>query len=282
MSGIAARARTALARRYGELHSGGATPDTKGYIAFPDANLIEGIAPSDFTDDLRQGDGSELEARDGNAPKFCAVHSSAALAVNAFAPFRRFPERLLFPGGHTGFDFARFEHKLPTGLRGNPPNLDFFASGSSTIVAVESKCTEIFSPKKAEFRDAYGPLVAKVADAPWRGVYELLKSGPEHYTMLDAAQLMKHYLGLVKNANPGDRQVVLLYVYWTPLNHAELAEYRRHEQEVGDFADRVKGSRVKFAAMNYNDLWDFWCQRCNWSGITVHVRRLRERYAIDI
>ena len=62
--------------------------DEKGYVSEASQNLIEGVHIGDFEADLRQGDGNELEG------KFRAAHSSSALAVNTFAPFRTRPDKL--------------------------------------------------------------------------------------------------------------------------------------------------------------------------------------------
>jgi hypothetical protein len=59
----------------------GVLPDKNGYVQTVEQNLVGGVRLLDFESDLRQGDGNELET------KFRAVHSSAALAVNTFAPF---------------------------------------------------------------------------------------------------------------------------------------------------------------------------------------------------
>src|SRR5450759_1463439 len=62
--------------------------DEKGYVSEASRNLIDGVHLNDFEADLRQGDGNELEG------KFRAAHSSSALAVNTFAPFRTRPDKL--------------------------------------------------------------------------------------------------------------------------------------------------------------------------------------------
>jgi hypothetical protein len=64
----------------------------KGYVSEASQNLIEGVRLDDFEADLRQGDGNELER------KFRAAHSSSALAVNTFAPFKAKPAELPLPG----------------------------------------------------------------------------------------------------------------------------------------------------------------------------------------
>jgi hypothetical protein len=56
--------------------------DDKGCVPDFRDNLLPDVVPSDFEADLRQGSGDELGG------KFRAAHSSSALAVNVFAPFR--------------------------------------------------------------------------------------------------------------------------------------------------------------------------------------------------
>lgn len=100
-----------------------AKPDQKGYVHQARANLVEGVRFADFEADLRQGDGNELEG------KFRAAHSSSALAVNAFAPFRSDAAALRLPGG-SDFTSLSFERKCPHGLVGRrAPNLDVVVEG---------------------------------------------------------------------------------------------------------------------------------------------------------
>src|ERR1019366_6709554 len=127
----------------------GTEVDEKGYVAHASQNLVEGVRLADFEADLRQGDGNEMEG------KFRAAHSSSALAVNTFAPFKANPAALRLPGG-SGFTELSFERKCPHGLLGRrPPNLDVVASGTNGVVAIESKCLEPLTPHKAEFAPAY-------------------------------------------------------------------------------------------------------------------------------
>ena len=85
--------------------------DEKGYaVSFRDV-LLPLVALGDFEADLRSGDGNELET------KFRAAHSSSALAVNSFAPFRtRASDMVVLDAGP--FEHLQFERKCQTGLRG--------------------------------------------------------------------------------------------------------------------------------------------------------------------
>lgn len=87
--------------------------DEKGYVSEASQNLIEGVHLEDFEEDLRQGDGNELEG------KFRAAHSSSALVVNTFAFLKTKPAELPIPGC-CGFANLRFERKCPHGLVGPP------------------------------------------------------------------------------------------------------------------------------------------------------------------
>ena len=91
------------------------------YVADFRDNLVPGVQPGMFEADLRRGKGGELEGRPGRPPKFHAAHSSAALAVNAFAPWTKEPRSLVL-AGVPGFEEIRFEapcDKSPT----NSPKL---------------------------------------------------------------------------------------------------------------------------------------------------------------
>ena len=69
--------------------------DYPSYTRTPSQNLFPGLS-DEILDDFAGGDGGELE---GDPPKFCAAHSSSALAANAFGPFRFSKERVLAGAG---------------------------------------------------------------------------------------------------------------------------------------------------------------------------------------
>jgi len=101
------------------------TLSEKGYVSAPEENTLPGVELRQFAADLEQGDGNELQS------KFLAAHSSSALAVNCFAPFRDAIVDLSLQGA-IGFVSLQFERKCPTGLKGRrapnlpggPPNAD--------------------------------------------------------------------------------------------------------------------------------------------------------------
>jgi len=133
-------------------------------VASIEANLWRPLHPQ-TRKEFEEGKGSELRERKNGPAKMRALHSSAALACNVFDFWRDRDNTGL---GHAlGLDSAvtdlRFEMHLPTGLEGNPPNLDVFLTlESGEFVAVESKFTEQYAGKSsaAPFKRKYFPAGA--------------------------------------------------------------------------------------------------------------------------
>jgi len=222
--------------------------DGKGYVSEASLNLITGVHLGDFEADLRQGDGNELEG------KFRAAHSSSALAVNTFAPFKSRPAELPLPGA-SGFTDIKFERKCPHGLVGRrSPNLDVLADGPNGVVAIESKCLEPLSPHQAKFAPAYdSQILDERRQSAWfREMHQLIES-PLSYRWLDAAQLVKHAFGLAYTF-PNQR-VTLIYLYWEPSNSETYPIFAEHRAEVTRFATSIIGGGPEFVAMSYPELW---------------------------
>lgn len=270
---IAARARRAL--RDGFEGSAPGTPlDRGGYTATYRQNLLSAVAPADFEDDLRAGDGNELET------KFRAVHSSSALSVNCFAPFRTRPGDLAI-GDMSGFATLEFERKCPTGLRGGrSPNLDVLLSGPQGVTGIESKLTEYLTPHVAKFSPAYADQIRDWRrDQGYFAEMQRLRADPAAYRWLDAAQLVKHAFGLGHVF--GGQPVTLLYLYWEPRNPESDPVFAAHRQEIADFAARVAGSTPVFRALGYPDLWAGW--RAGAPGwLMPHLEQLEQRYLVSL
>ena len=263
----------ALARWYPD-----ATICKNGYVSDYRDNLLTLAEPRDFEDDLKSGDGNELDG------KFRAAHSSAALAVNCFAPFRRRIEDLTLPQSDV-FQTLHFEKKCPTGLRGGrPPNLDVLLEGRAGIIGMESKLTEHLDKRgPSDFSHAY---TEKIKDGRREEGYfrEMLrlKEKPSAYVWLDAAQLIKHAFGLA-NTYRHEARVALLYIYWEPVNHADFSQFAAHRDEIAEFKKRVADSRPVFEAMSYQELWRFWRERTPMqSWLSGHLDELEARYGVAI
>ncbi len=251
------------------------------YVRGIEANLVPGVTRADFWEDLLRGDGSEISP-DGVGPqKFCAAYSSSALVVNVFGPLHSAPQHLLLAGQH-GFEDAGFEYKCPTSLRGKSPNLDLVAISDSLIVGVESKFTEILSPKEARFAASYERLFTEEIPAGWHGMYLSLKQNPRRFWHLDAAQLVKHYLGLRYHFRGRNTPKNLLYLFWEPSDGKEIPQFLKHRRELVEFKEEVDGGDVKFDYMSYPELWAEWLEHSQWSGMRTHVGHLWDRYAFPV
>lgn len=116
----------------------------KGYVDKNECNLIEKFSNWEaIKSELQEGQGSELK-KDNGVIKFNAVHSSSALCVNNFAPFKEKKDKFSF-FGYSDFTEATFEKKLPTGI--STPNLDFYLENKNTVMGFESKFTELLIKK---------------------------------------------------------------------------------------------------------------------------------------
>lgn len=249
--------------------------DGKGYVSdFRDV-LLPMVSANDFEADLGAGSGNELQT------KFRAVHSSSALAVNAFAPFRQRIGELALPD-HSGFQALAFEQKCPTGLRrGTPPNLDVLLSGISGVVGIESKLTEYLATHHARFSSAYEEEIrdARREQGYFREMLRLLDE-PDSYRWLDAAQLIRHAFGLAGTF--GERPATLLYLFWEPANPSASPVFAEHRREIAAFSERVAGSMPVFKAMSYPELWSSWRDAGQKDWLARHVEELRARYDVTL
>ena len=246
-----------------------AAVDHKGYTDRIEDNLLPGISLADFEADFAEGAGDELRE------KVRAAHSSAALAINSFAPFRR--RRLASLVGQTDLRLKGFEQKRPIGLpRARPPHLDAVFQGLSGVVALESKCLEYLTPKTFKSFDRYlNEIVDERRESSWYAEMDRIESDGTTYRYFDAAQLIKHALGLLHASE--HRTVVLLYAYWEPIDAPLAPEFAEHRDEIRLFAERVSGDRIAFQAISYPELWSEW-EGTSDPFLVAHVKALRSRY----
>jgi hypothetical protein len=247
-----------------------------GYASTVNDNLIEGVGLRDFETDLQQGDGNELKE------KFRAAHSSSALVINTFAPFKANPHALQLVG-RDGFAPLAFERKCPHGIPGRrtQPNLDALAEDLTGIVAVESKCLEYLSSHAAKFAPAYeSEIKDERCQSGWFREMQRLRKSPRAYRWLDAAQLIKHAFGLAYTFP--NRPVTLLYLFWEPSNPDAFPIFDEHRREIARFAEAIAGDGPKFVSMSYPELWQGWQEATQPEWLKVHVSRLRTRYAVAV
>ncbi|MEH7226504.1 hypothetical protein V7112_22120, partial [Bacillus sp. JJ1566] len=241
--------------------------DSRGYLYNITDNLIQGINLVDFQSDLEQGSGNELDT------KFLAIHSSSALVVNHFAYFKKNIESLnLF--SFSNFSCLKFEEKLPTGLKGTPPNLDVLIKSQDYLIGVESKFLEFTVKKKVKFSDSYCKENLPFLENHW---FDLIRQYQDKSMYLDIAQLIKHSIGLLKIKDA--KRPVLIYIFWEPENHNEIALFNTHRDELVRFTRKLSAIGFDFQWYSYRSLWELWD---NYNDLRQLSHKLRERYSIKL
>lgn len=251
-----------------------------GCLASVEENLVQPLS-AETRSEFTAGAGNELGLAQGThkRPKMTSLRSSSVFAVNFFEPLRGTDLRPL--GAALGLDFQpsslRFEAKRPHGLTsGTPPHLDVLLEGPGPAeLGIESKFAELYDSKPTNaksLKDAYFEPEDKKRWAE-RGLprcqayAESLRTGPE-FERLDAAQLLKHILGLAHEARPGTRVRLAYLWYEVPGSESDL-----HRREVQEFARRV-GDELLFIALPYQEVF----QRVEATLSPKHRAYLADRY----
>jgi len=269
---IVNRAKKALWEKSGFNYNELVNPEDHSYLYLkePERNLLPGIKADLIKEDYSKGSGHEWKG------KFCAVHSSAALTANTFGRWKIEPA-LMTLAGNTGFYKLVLEAKCPTGLRGTPPNLDVLLKSTDTVIGIESKLLELLTPTKPEFSNSYSKDRLPLCEDAWWALLESVRQWPA--THLDAAQLIKHYLGL-RHSYPDGNNVLLVYLYWKPLNAGRFEEYAHHAEDLEKFQRAIQHSeKVRFIALDYLQLWNEWEKDQN---MAEHAKLLKKRYCVAI
>jgi len=231
---------------------------------------LPGVVPEMIKADFCRGRGQEWLG------KIRAIHSSAALAANTFGRWKTEPEKLKLVG-LSGFQSPALEAQCRTGLVGTPPNLDVLLQSSNVVIGIESKFLELLTPKMPKFTASYSRGRLPLCENTWWSFLEHVSHMPKSH--LDAAQLIKHYLGLRKQFSHGKR-VFLLYLYWKPFNAEAFPEYAHHDEDLYKFQNAVQSSdAVHFIAMDYLTLWKGW-EKDKHMG--QHAKLLMNRYSVEI
>jgi hypothetical protein len=259
----------------------GLSVDACAYLDSSEENLLQPLSPLARIA-FEQGNGSELKDRGNSPAKMRALHSSSALAVNVFDYWslrESLPLTKALEVEHATGPL-QFEKKYPTGLRGNPPNLDVVLPLQSGITfAIESKFTEWLAPKSGSaspFKNKYfesdNDLWHRVGLPECQRLAQDVQVGTEPFVHLDAPQLLKHALGLAKQTG---QRFSLCYLYYDwPSAESEI-----HHLEIARFAGRV-GSELRFRTIAYQDLFRRLAQRCDPCN-KDYIEYLRNRYFKD-
>jgi len=139
-------------------------------------------------------------------------------------------------------------------MGGKAPNLDVVLyHENGALFAIESKFTEPFTPSKA--RSFLKPTYFHNGLAAWaaagldgcQAAAEGFRDGRLQFELLDAAQLLKHMLGLACSG----KRWVLCYVWYNP--GGPLAD--QHQKELLQFAQQIGTDSSHFSSLTYQSLF---------------------------
>jgi hypothetical protein len=231
--------------------------------------------------------------------KVLALHSSAALVLNAFCPWKKNKALSCLSLNPRAFECMRLEELCPTGteVRGDSAyaHLDLLLCDSNVIVGVESKFAEILSSRqnKGKKEIAFSESYEKPCALGCARLRNKIEKEVGKYNHLDAAQLVKHYLGLRNCIRTGGKyerhKAVLCYLFWEPSNSKDISEYKEHGNEIKKFRKVIRilqeqdsSHKVEFMAKSYLDLWDEWEKTATSEWQKQHLDWLHDRYQFPI
>ena len=222
---------------------------------------------------LARAPGGELSPTAAGNVAMCSAESSALMAVNFLAPFAARAGLLGHPAGS-----LEFERELRVSGVRSPvgPTLDAVHESTAGTLAFEAKTAEPWrSPPAVAISTQYdGP--AGRASAKTLQTLLALRSGALRYQCLDAAQLLKHLLGIHSALSAGSlpAPASLVVLYWRPFEpggHAELFDLL--DAETADFAARLDDQPVAIIGLSTSQLLDEWSQPAAPSGFPSTPRR---------
>jgi hypothetical protein len=143
-------------------------------------------------------------------------------------------------GVDPSYAVTQFEAKHPTGLGGIAPNLDVeLEAPGLKPVAIESKFTETYRQVGNAFRPTYFTARARWEGLEsWRAAATAIDGGDLMFVTFNAAQLIKHVLGLTRRY--GAEGFILLYLWYRvpgPVGDFHAAEVERFRSLLADEVD---------------------------------------------
>lgn len=257
--------------------------DDLGYARFDDC-LVGGVDPATVRKAFPTADGRGPDRRQ---PRLYPASSATMLAVNILAPWLGALDALTV-AGQSGFRDLRFEIHLPAIEGSTAQWLDALLVSPAGLIGIEAECADYLSGHRVGFADVLEDFWQGRARNGWRREMLALKNDLHGYARLDAARLIKQYMGLrlLIEAAAGDAgtqvPVTLLYLYWEPLNAARFDEFAEHRAEVDRFARAVAGSDIAFQALSCLDLWAAWSRDKAPKWLPMHLARLHQLYSFRI
>ncbi|WP_337175112.1 hypothetical protein [Paludisphaera sp.] len=255
--------RYSVARQRAWAASRGIPFNDQGRVEHLDQNLFEPLG-EEAAAEFMAGDGHELHGPGGGPGHMYSLRSSSAAAVNVFHYWKRTGRistiaracRIQSPRASS----LRFEVRHPIddileAAGAIPPNLDveigYQGRGRLRATAFECKLTEPYSSGESYIKTPY--LQEEMAHI-WDGLPHLLElarrirpiGGP--FTYLNAAQLIKHILGLKRSYGKEGYRLVYL---WNSVPGTEAVE---HDAEIAGFKRYTDADDVQFSSLTYQEL----------------------------
>ncbi|NMH23962.1 PGN_0703 family putative restriction endonuclease [Flavobacterium solisilvae] len=241
---------------------GGTIPDKgeKNYVESLYNNLFQELTP-DNSSQFKKGDGGETKDNKFRLAKMKAIHSSSAIVVNVFqywqkkkditplayvnglcSKFNSSQKKIFF---EQHFEISSDKSKFP-----KTPNIDIvIRNQNGKIYAIESKFTEPYGRKHKGIKQEYINSLSF-----WNGLDNLKKLAEEicpddnKFQHLDAAQLIKHILGLKNKYKKSDFH--LLYLWYDVIGQ----EGAKHRKEIEQFAEIARKDNIKFSQRTYQEV----------------------------
>lgn len=226
---------------------------------------------------IHGGPGGELSATSAGNIAFCSAESSALMAVNFLAPFGSRGGFLGLPAG-----VLSFERELRVdGVRAPiGPTLDAVLDTPAGSVTIEAKVCEPWrGPPKRTISPQYDQPAAALSSGV-RAAVESVRTGSSDYRCLDAAQLLKHLLGISSAVRAGRLRepADLILLYWRPANSgAHAGMFDRLKAEISDFADRVSDQPIRVRGISTCRLLAAWVTDSQ-EWLREHATNLSQRY----
>jgi hypothetical protein len=248
-----------------DLHSRGKEMPNSGekdYIDRLGDNLFRELS-SETIKQFEKADGGEINDGKKQRAKMQAIHSSSALVVNVFEYCKDDITPLAFACGLCSKDNnykkeLRFEEKFRISddkiQFPRDPNIDIVIDCVDThkIYAIESKFSEPYSGKHNGISSKYIKN-----DCFWDGLENLkelaisISSENNKFKYLDAAQLIKHILGLTKGKRCRNKSNFrLLYLWYDVIGK----EGMKHREEIEEFAKIAKDDKIDFLHRTYQEV----------------------------
>lgn len=267
---------------------GGTIPNKgeKNYLKEISLNIFNQHLSMETKKNFDEGDGSETKDSKSRLAKMKALHSSSALPVNVFQYWQnkdvnpilyacKLSKNKSFNLNSNLPNKVKFEQKFEISENKNlfprKPNLDIVIEDNK-IYAIESKFTEPYSKKPEGLSARY------ISDESfWKGITSLevlankISPNNNEFKYLDAAQLIKHILGLKNKHKKSD--FVLLYLWYDVIGKDGF----EHRKEIEKFAEIAKKDKIKFRHITYQEVIinlskDFYV------GNEVYINYLTDRY----